>query len=77
MIAVWPAALIDSLHAGAAGARAGVLTATLAAPLAVAGLLHLSWRSYARARTGRCADFMLLALALTIGICAALFGLGV
>lgn len=61
-IGAWPAAALTAVREETFGAAWPVLAAALGAPLIVLGLTHLSWRAFARARAGRCADFMLLAL---------------
>jgi hypothetical protein len=73
-LAIWPALLMDALANGRLGEDWPVVAAMLAAPLVVFGLLDLSWRAFARGRTGRCADFMLAALAAALGLHAVLFG---
>jgi hypothetical protein len=73
-LAVWPALLLDAAVEGGLGARWPVLAAMLAAPVAVFLLYDRSWRAFARARTGRSADFMLVALAATLALHAAVLG---
>lgn len=74
-LAVWPPALLAAAAEGALAARAVQLTLMLAAPLAVFWLVRASWSAFARARAGRCADFMLAALVGALGLHAFFFGL--
>jgi hypothetical protein len=73
-LAIWPALLLDTFADRALGARWAVVAAMLAAPLFLFGLLDRSWRAFARARTGRCADYMLVALAAALALHAVILG---
>jgi hypothetical protein len=73
-LAVWPPAAIAAAAEGAVRDQGLPLAALLATPLAVTWLLHRSWRAFARARSGRCADFMLAALVGALALHALILG---
>lgn len=68
VLAVWPIVALDTVRDGAVAERWVVLAVALAASLAVFGLLRLSWGAFAKAKVGRCADWMVLALGLTVAL---------
>jgi hypothetical protein len=67
-------ALIVATTEAALPDRAPALAAGLAGPLVLTWLLHRSWRAFARARTGRCAEYMLAALAGALALDVLLVG---
>ncbi len=69
-----PAALIAATLDGALAARWPAIAAVMLGPFLTIWLLHRSWSAFARARTGRCAEYMLAALLVSIGLHALLFG---
>ena len=74
VLAAWLPAVIDALIEGALKERAWRLAGALAAPLVVWALVWLSWRAFGHARTGRSADFMMLALTAALALSWAAFG---
>jgi hypothetical protein len=69
-----PAALITAILEGELAARGPALAGVLLGPFAAVWLLHRSWIAFARARAGRCADYMIAALVVALGLHALVFG---
>jgi len=68
VLGVWPIAALDTVRDGAFADRWVLLAIALAVPLTVFGLLRLSWGAFAKAKVGRCADWMVLALGLSLAL---------
>lgn len=69
-----PAALITALGEGGLAARWPALAGAFVGPALTTWLLGRAWSAFARARAGRCADWMLAALVVALGLHALVFG---
>jgi hypothetical protein len=69
-----PALLISATVSGELVARWPAAAGAVVGPLATIWLLARSWSAFARARAGRCADYMLAALVVALGLHALVFG---
>lgn len=73
-LGIGPAALVTAARRGVEPVQAAALAGLVLGPFLIAWLLGRSWSAFAAARSGRCADWMLAAIAASSGLHALVFG---